>query len=127
MSTPTIEIINCLHAAVLVADLDTAIEFYTNILGLQRVDRSLNYPGAWYQIGDFQLHLIADPDYRPAPTDLTVSTRNPHIALGVRDLAAAQQRLLGANLVVKMSNSGRAALFTQDPDGNTIELTLVEI
>jgi glyoxylase I family protein len=125
MLTPTIEIINCLHAAILVADLDKAIEFYTDVLGLQRIDRALNYPGAWYQIGDFQLHLIADPDRRSVPIDLSVSTRNPHIAMGVRDLAAAQQRLLAANLVVKMSNSGRAALFTQDPDGNTIELTLV--
>ena len=125
MHTPTIEIISCLHVAILVADLDKAIEFYTGILGLQRVDRSLNYPGAWYDIGDLQLHVIEDRNYRNTAIDLHVSTRNPHIAFGVRDLDAAKQRLLAANCGVTMSSSGRAALFTQDPDGNAIELTLV--
>ncbi len=125
MPTFTIEIISCLHAAIIVADLDRAVEFYSGVLGLPRVDRSLNYPGAWYQIGDVQLHLIERADYNATSIDLSVSTRNPHIAFGVRDLAAAKQSLTNANCVVKMSNSGRAALFTQDPDGNAIELTLV--
>lgn len=130
-----IEIVNCLHVAVMVANLDRAIAFYSGILGLERVvggaspleNRSLNYPGAWYQIGDVQIHLIVDINYRPnEKIDLTISTRNPHIALGVRDLAAVKQQLVAANCVIKMSNSGRAALFTQDPDGNAIELTLIE-
>ncbi len=117
--------INFLHAAILVADLDRSTTFYTYILGLQRVDRSLKYPGAWYQIGEIQLHLIENSHYRPIDLDLNASTRNPHIALGVKDLDVAKQQLLAAGCVVKMSNSGRAALFTLDPDGNAIELTLV--
>jgi glyoxylase I family protein len=122
-----IEVTNCLHAAVMVANVDRSIEFYSNILGLERIDRSLKYPGAWYQVGDFQIHLIEDVNYRPSgEIDLQKSTRNPHIALGVRDLDAAKQQLLAANCAVKMSNSGRAALFTQDPDGNAIELTWVD-
>lgn len=122
-----IEVTNYLHTAVVVSDLDRAIEFYSGVLGLKRIDRSLKYPGVWYQIGDVQLHLIVDVDYRVThKIDLAGSTRSPHIALGVRDLEVAKQQLLAANCVVKMSNSGRAALFTQDPDGNAIELTLVE-
>jgi glyoxylase I family protein len=122
-----IEIVSCLHAAVMVSDLDRSIEFYGGILGLERIDRNLNYPGAWYQVGDFQIHLIADLNYRASDRiDLNLSTRNPHIALGVRNLDAAKTQLLVSNCVVKMSNSGRAALFTQDPDGNAIELTLID-
>ncbi len=121
-----IEIISCLHTATIVSNLDRAIAFYSGVLGLSRVDRALNYPGAWYQIGNFQIHLIENVDLAHSSIDLQVSTRNPHIALGVRDLEAAKQQLLAANCVVKMSNSGRAALFTQDPDGNAIELTWVE-
>jgi glyoxylase I family protein len=121
-----IEVTNCLHVAVMVSNLNRSIEFYSNMLGLTKVDRDLKYPGIWYQIGDLQIHLIEDLNYQPNVTiDLVKSTRNPHIALGVRDLEVAKQQLLAANCVVKMSNSGRAALFTQDPDGNAIELTLV--
>ena len=121
-----IEIVGCLHVAVMVSSLNRSIEFYTNILGLNRIDRQLKYPGAWYQIGNFQLHLIENTDLPfNDKIDLNVSTRNPHIALAVRDLDAAKQQLIAANHIVKMSSSGRAALFTQDPDGNAIELTSI--
>jgi glyoxylase I family protein len=121
-----IEIVSCLHAAIMVANLDRSIKFYSGTLGLKQVDRTLNYPGVWYQIGDFQLHLIEDLNRNNSEIDLIKSTRNPHIALEVRDLDATKQQLLAANCVVKMSNSGRSALFTQDPDGNAIELTCVD-
>jgi glyoxylase I family protein len=121
-----IEIVSCLHAAVMVSNLERAIEFYTNILGLKQIDRQLKYPGVWYQIGDFQLHIIENIDaVFNERIDLNVSTRNPHIALAVTDLEVAKQQLLAADCIVKMSNSGRAALFTQDPDGNAIELTWI--
>ncbi len=121
-----IEVTSCLHVAIMVSKLDRSIEFYSDILGLKKVDRDLKYPGIWYQIGDLQIHLIEDLNHQPnAEIDLFKSTRNPHIALGVTDLEAAKHQLLAANCVVKMSNSGRAALFTLDPDDNAIELTLI--
>jgi glyoxylase I family protein len=112
-----IEVTSCLHVAIMVSNLARSIKFYSNILGLNKVDRDLNYPGVWYQIGNLQIHLIEDLNYQSnMAIDLFKSTRNPHIA---------KHQLLAANHIVKMSNSGRSALFTQDPDGNMIELTQV--
>ena len=121
-----IKVLSYLHVAVIVSNLARSIEFYTHILGLTQVDRDLNYPGVWYQIGEVQIHLIEDINHESNnDIDLTKSTRNPHIALGISDITAAKDQLLAADCVVKMSNSGRAALFTQDPDGNIIELTSI--
>ncbi|HEY9741127.1 MAG TPA: VOC family protein [Coleofasciculaceae cyanobacterium] len=117
------QITHCLHAAVLVSDLEKAEHFYGNILGLSKVDRSLKYPGAWYQVGEFQIHLIADSSIQPKLQNPEKWGRNPHVALSVADLEAAKTQLSAHGCEMQMSASGRAALFTQDPDGNIIELS----
>ncbi|MEB3267145.1 MAG: VOC family protein [Leptolyngbya sp.] len=121
MVTPT----HALHVALLVSDLAQAEWFYGEVLGLTPAPRPLSFPGQWYQLGTFQLHLMVAAQWqapRPRPDKWG---RNPHLALGVVDLAAMQTRLEAAGCPVQRSASGRAALFTQDPDGNLIELTAV--
>ncbi|MFE1745936.1 VOC family protein [Coleofasciculus sp. H7-2] len=116
------QITQCLHAAILVSDLERAEQFYGNVLGLSKVDRVLKFPGAWYQVGEFQIHLIVADSI---PSDLVNSEklgRNRHLAFLVANLDAAKEHLVAHNYPVQMSASGRAALFTQDPDGNIIEL-----
>ncbi len=117
------QITQSLHAAVLVSDLEPAEHFYGNILGLSKVERSLKYPGAWYQVSNFQIHLIVDPLIEPRLQNSEKWGRNPHVALAVADLDAAKTQLLAHKCDIQMSASGRAALFTQDPDGNIIELS----
>lgn len=115
------QITQYLHTAVLVSDLERAENFYSNVLGLSKVERKLKYPGAWYQLGELQIHLIV------APTTSKLQPEkwghNPHIALGVTDLNAAKTKLINHTCPIQTSASGRAALFTQDPDGNIIELS----
>ena len=118
----TMQITQYLHTAVLVSDLERAENFYSNILGLSKVERSLKYPGAWYQLGEFQLHLIVAPTTSELQ-DPEKWGRNPHIALCVADLDAAKNKLINHTCPIQTSASGRAALFTQDPDGNIIELS----
>ena len=117
------QITQCLHAAVLVSNLEKAEHFYGNVLGLSKVERSLKYPGAWYQVGDFQIHLMVDSSIQPKLQIPEKWGRNPHVALSVADLDAAKTQLLDHGCEMQMSASGRAALFTQDPDGNIIELS----
>ncbi|MEP0868201.1 VOC family protein [Trichocoleus desertorum AS-A10] len=116
------QITQCLHTALLVADLARAEHFYGTVLGLPKAERPLNFPGAWYQVEDYQIHLIVADS---VPADLVDSEklgRNRHLAFSVTDLAAAKDQLLVHGCSIQMSASGRPALFTQDPDGNVIEL-----
>jgi len=112
-----------LHVALLVSDLARAEAFYGETLGLGKVDRPLSFPGCWYQLGNVQIHLMTTDTPHPPLANPEKWGRNPHIAFAVADLAAAKQALLQAGAPVQMSASGRPALFTQDPDGNIIELS----
>ncbi len=110
-----------LHVAILVTDLERARGFYGGILGLQPVARDLKFPGAWYQIGQQQIHLIVS-DGVPTQSLAAKWGRNHHLALAVADLEVAHATLTAHGYSSQMSASGRQALFTQDPDGNVIEL-----
>ena len=111
-----------LHTAILVTDLARSERFYSEVLGLSRVDRNLRSPGAWYQVGVAQIHLILAATYPDDRVDCERWGRNRHLALAVASLSAAKERLLDHGCPFQMSASGRPALFTEDPDGNIIEL-----
>jgi catechol 2,3-dioxygenase-like lactoylglutathione lyase family enzyme len=120
-----IDIVRSLHTAILVKDLDRAKEFYGTVLGLEPVNRTLTYPGVWYQMGDYQLHLLVDADTPDGLHNQQKWGRNRHIAFAVKDIQAANATLTDQGYPVQMSASGRAALFTYDPDGNVVELSEV--
>jgi catechol 2,3-dioxygenase-like lactoylglutathione lyase family enzyme len=111
-----------IHAAILVSDLEQSEQFYGQILGLEKVERPLNFPGIWYQIGEFQIHLIQAETVINDQVNSEKWGRNRHLAFSVDNLEAAKQQLIADNYSFQMSASGRAALFTKDPDGNIIEL-----
>jgi len=111
-----------LHAAILVSDLEKAEHFYGTVLGLPKVDRTLKFPGAWYEIGDHQIHLIQHDNFQATIQNPEKLGRNAHLAFAVTDLEAVKNQLFQSGCDVQISASGRAALFTCDPDGNIIEL-----
>lgn len=119
------QIIQCLHAAILVSDLERAEHFYGKVLRLSKIDRTLKFPGAWYQVGEFQIHLIVADSIPSDIVDSQKLGRNRHLAFSVANLDAAKEQIINNNCPVQMSASGRAALFSQDPDGNIIELSQV--
>ncbi len=120
-----VDILYPLHMAVQVSDLAQAEAFYSEAMGLKKVARSLAFPGAWYQVGDFQLHLIVS-DWASQPAREEKWGRHPHIAFAVHDLDRAKQSLTERQVPFQMSSSGRAALFVKDPDGNVVELLQVD-
>jgi glyoxylase I family protein len=124
------QISHFLHAAVVVSDLAQAEHFYGTVLGLPKVDRALRFPGAWYQLGAGQIHLIAEltaenPGFASPQASAQAAKwgRNAHLALAVVDLQAAKHHLQAHGYEVQLSASGRSALFVKDPDGNVIELS----
>lgn len=112
-----------LHTAILVSDLSQAESFYSEVLELPKATRSLKFPGLWYQIGDYQIHLIEEPNWTPMEVNPQKWGRNPHLALAVDDLELIKTRLTQKGYSFQESSSGRAALFAKDPDGNIIELS----
>lgn len=117
------QITESIHAAILISNLEKSEHFYTNVLGLSKLDRILKFPGIWYQVGNFQIHLILAAKIIPDAVDSDKLGRNRHLAFSVADLEIAKQKLIAHNCPIQISASGRSALFTQDPDGNIIELS----
>ena len=117
------QITQSLHTALLISSLEKSQHFYSTVLGLSKIDRELKFPGIWYQVGNFQIHLILTGTLISDVVDYDKLGRNRHLAFSVTNLEAAKEQLIAHNCAVQMSASGRSALFTQDPDGNIIELS----
>ncbi|MBE9118021.1 VOC family protein [Lusitaniella coriacea LEGE 07157] len=117
------EIQQCLHTTILTRDLAKAEHFYGEVLGLTPVERTPKFPGTWYQVGDYQIHLIVDPHFTAPLHHAQKWGRNPHIAFCVADINRAIATLTQHNFPFQMSASGRPALFVRDPDGNVLELS----
>jgi glyoxylase I family protein len=104
------------HVSVRIGDLDRSREFYERLLGLGQAARpDLGFPGAWYEAGDCQIHLIGGGKMMEGidPTD-------PHLALEVESLDEVRRQLDARG--VKYFDFGGPQLWLHDPDGNVIEL-----
>jgi catechol 2,3-dioxygenase-like lactoylglutathione lyase family enzyme len=105
------------HVSINVSDVDEALRFYTEVLGLsQRDDRpDFGFGGAWLDAGGQQVHLI-ESHSTPAP--------GQHFAIQVEDLAAVVSELRSRGIRVSDPNPVGASLqaFLDDPSGNGVEL-----
>jgi catechol 2,3-dioxygenase-like lactoylglutathione lyase family enzyme len=121
------------HCGLIVADLERSRSFYGGALGLEEVPRPANFAfaGAWFQIGEDQLHLLAETDTtgRAGGGDPGPSARvglATHIALEVDDLDTAHVRLQEHDVALvggpMPRGDGYDQLFVRDPDGYVIEL-----
>jgi catechol 2,3-dioxygenase-like lactoylglutathione lyase family enzyme len=105
------------HVSVNVDDVEAAVDFYTDVLGLQaRNDRpDFGFPGAWLDAGAQQLHLIGGA---------VPNAEGQHFALLFDDLDATVSELRARGLPVGDPvgvGAGRQA-FVLDPSGNLVEL-----
>ena len=118
------EFIGLHHASLLVADLQRALRFYVDVLGLC-VDTSrpeLGFAGAWLTVGQQQVHLLELPNPDPVEDRPAHAGRDRHTAFSVTGLDALEKKLEDAGVGFTRSRSGRRAIFCRDPDGNGVEL-----
>ena len=105
------------HVSINVADVEAALRFYTDVLGLEvRADRpDFGFGGAWLDAGGQQVHLIE----APPPAGL-----GQHFALLVGDLDAtvAELRERGVDVSDPQPVGSSRQAFVTDPAGNLVEL-----
>jgi catechol 2,3-dioxygenase-like lactoylglutathione lyase family enzyme len=106
------------HVSIVVTDMERAVAWYRQALGLREVVRPSNFitPVRWFELGREQLHLI--------PADEADSLSPRHFALHVDDCAAARETLSarGVGIQETLPIAGAERFFIADPDGNRIEI-----
>jgi len=112
------------HVSFTVRDIDAARRFYGGVLGFPEIERpGCGVPGAWFEIGDVQVHLIVPPE--GAPVDRPPPSLSPvagHAAFQIEDYEAVRATLRERGVEVLETGPAVGQLFVRDPDGNVIEL-----
>jgi catechol 2,3-dioxygenase-like lactoylglutathione lyase family enzyme len=95
-------------------------EFYGSVLGLQQVPKpaAARQSGAWYQIGETQLHLSVEDK-----ANGSMSSR--HVCFTVSDLSATENRFRDAGVEIipdPRPLPGTRRFFVRDPAGNQMEI-----
>ena len=109
------------HCTVVVSDMERAVKFYRDGLGLPEMEIPSTFPGAglavrWFKLGEQYIHLFpmpaADP---PSPK---------HVAMKVSDANAARAYFKARGVETKetVPIPGADRFFIADPDGNRIEI-----
>jgi catechol 2,3-dioxygenase-like lactoylglutathione lyase family enzyme len=130
-----LKILELHHVSLPAADLARSRAFYREVLGLAEIARpDFPFPGAWFRLGDRELHLIGG---EPAtwPADAAPHPRRLHLAVRVASFAAALARLAahgyredaGAGdplrlVVQRRPPTGYPQIYLLDPDRHLIEI-----
>lgn len=111
------------HISFAIQSLDASKQFFGGVLGLAELDRpAFNFEGAWYALGDRQLHLIVQSGAGREAADRI--SRSDHMALEVSDLAKVKETLRSAGIDFGEGSNqklGMDQVFCRDPDGHVIE------
>ncbi len=91
------------------------IEWYESCVGLNRLEKPEDTGGAWFEVGEQQLHVMIDPHNPP---------KNAHFSLRVSDFDAFVTKLREARCHIEQAapRPGLQRCFTRDPAGNSIEI-----
>lgn len=124
-----------LHTMLRVVDLDRAIAFYTEILGMQLLRRT-DYPEGRFTLafvgyGSEDKEAVLELTHNWDTTSYELGNAYGHIALAVPDAAAAcaEIKARGGRVVREagpMKHGKTIIAFVEDPDGYKVELIQVK-
>jgi glyoxylase I family protein len=123
------------HVSLPVADLERSRRFYREVLGLEEIARPpFPFPGAWFRLGDRELHLIGGEGAAPEGAG-DADPRRLHFAVRVASYREALAHLRGRGyredadegdparvLALPRSVVGYPQLYVLDPDRHLIEI-----
>jgi catechol 2,3-dioxygenase-like lactoylglutathione lyase family enzyme len=131
-------VISINHIALIVADVGRSLTFYTEVLGLQQIQRpDFDRHGAWLTAGNLEIHLIKGIPVVPDKENKHLIV--PHIALDVSNEHDAFQKLQEMQIDIEVNvsvpkgtgkaeseggnrNNTLSQAFIRDPDGHYIEI-----
>ena len=100
---------------------EEVVDWYESCLGLPRLEKpqGTRPKGAWFQIGDQELHISVD-EHNPPQT--------AHLGLVVDDFETVVTKLResGCHIEQAAAIPGRRRCYTRDPAGNRIEIASME-
>lgn len=119
-----IEIERLHHVSVAVRDLARSKAFYSGVLQFPEMERPpFGSKGAWYAIGDRQLHLSETPEAETLRTS-GINDREGHFAIWVKSYKDTIDYLQKQGIPYETkpdSIAGFAQIWIIDPDCNVIE------
>lgn len=116
------------HISLSVTDIDACRHFYGTVLGFPEIERpNFDFPGAWYQVGSAQLHLIENKEAMTLRHSEKLDSRDGHFAIRVKDYheTLAYLKKQGVEVLDKRTGkSGFAQIFCMHPSHNLIEFNV---
>ncbi len=118
-----IKLLKLHHVSFAIRNLEASKRFFGDVIGLTEIERpGFDFPGAWYALGDRQLHLIEQTgEGREAAGRIS---RADHMALEVADVQAVKRCLTEKGVEFGEGTNQRLGMdqvFCRDPDGHVIE------
>ncbi|HEY3042189.1 MAG TPA: VOC family protein [Pyrinomonadaceae bacterium] len=98
-----------------------AIHFYGVVVGLQQIPKpkgTRQNVGAWYQLGELQLHLSTEDNVENETSDR-------HVCYQVADVEAAERHFRNSSVEVipdPRPVAGVKRFYVRDPGGNLLEI-----
>ena len=134
------DILELHHISLPTTDLERSRAFYREVLGLAEIPRPpFHFPGAWFRLGDRELHLIGG-DCAIGQGGASTDPSQLHFAIRVARFADTVERLKSMgyredvaatdpkHLVIRLRPlTGYPQAYLVDPDRNLIEINAASL